>query len=177
MKQRNAVPSEPQPTYNQHPQYEEWKNICPNCRSRNTTHVNGRAEEFNVILRCTDCQFTFSLEQAFKAEQQRQLRIVHYIRAWAGPNTKEERPICGAAATATYSVNRTVIGNKNYSDGRPMIICPDCIAIASDECKRCGHSVTLHIGATGCHGHFSTGTLPRGHDGEYCPCGGFEKAG
>jgi hypothetical protein len=74
VKARQAKTTEPQPSYNQHPNYEEWKNICPNCRGRNTSHANNRQEEFNVLLRCLDCSFTFDLEQAFKAEHQRQLR-------------------------------------------------------------------------------------------------------
>lgn len=61
---------EPKPSFNQHPQYEQWKNICPNCRSHSTTHYNGKSEEFNVMLRCIECGYEFSLEQAFKAEQQ-----------------------------------------------------------------------------------------------------------
>lgn len=44
------------------------------------------------------------------------------------------------------------------------------------KCERCGHSLDLHVGATGCNGHFSTGTLPRSSNGEYCSCGGY-KAG
>jgi hypothetical protein len=41
-------------------------------------------------------------------------------------------------------------------------------------CRRCGHGKYLHIGATECNGHFSTGILPRRPDGgECCQCEGF----
>lgn len=54
--------------YNQHPMYERWKNICPQCGSEHTTHANERAEEFAVVLKCTDCQNLFSLKEAFDAQ-------------------------------------------------------------------------------------------------------------
>lgn len=67
------------PSYNQHPNYEEWKNICPNCHSTFTAHNHheqfdsNSAAEDRVTLKCTDCGHVFWLREAFEAELARSM--------------------------------------------------------------------------------------------------------
>jgi len=45
--------------------------------------------------------------------------------------------------------------------------------LKAPNCKRCGHVASLHVGATGCNGHASTGSLPQKGTSEYCSCEGY----
>jgi len=58
-------------SHNQHPNYEQWKSICPKCRSQHTPHHNG-SREYEVTLECSDCKHVFMLKEAFEAELKRQ---------------------------------------------------------------------------------------------------------
>lgn len=52
-----------QRTYSQHPMYEQWKNVCPQCSSQFTRHHSGSAED-KVVLEC-ECGQRFTLKEAF----------------------------------------------------------------------------------------------------------------
>jgi hypothetical protein len=72
--ERETLPvkgSAKKPSYNQHPEYEQWKSICPKCRSAHSRHHSG-SREYDVTLRCADCKDTFTLKEAFDAELARQ---------------------------------------------------------------------------------------------------------
>jgi predicted RNA-binding Zn-ribbon protein involved in translation (DUF1610 family) len=60
------------PSNNQHPKWERWKSICPKCGSSHTSHKSG-CREYDVQLQCTDCRHIFTLNEAFEAEQARQM--------------------------------------------------------------------------------------------------------
>lgn len=63
--------SEPKPSHNQHPKYEQWKSICPKCASTHTRH-HGGSREYEVTLKCSDCREVFTLKEGFEAELARQ---------------------------------------------------------------------------------------------------------
>ena len=62
-----TAPKEPTPTINQHPLYEECKRFCTNCRSTSTRHFDG-SREYEVRLKCTDCNHVFTLTEAATTE-------------------------------------------------------------------------------------------------------------
>jgi len=57
-------------THTDHPMYESWKNICPNCRCINAVHQSGETEA-ETIMRCRVCETQFTFQQAFEKEGNR----------------------------------------------------------------------------------------------------------
>ena len=64
--------SPPEPCYNQHPMYEQWKGICPKCDGQHARHIFG-SREYEVKLQCTNpgCLHIFTLKEGFEAQRQK----------------------------------------------------------------------------------------------------------